>query len=159
VRELVSDLQRQVACVTHGVLIPQGYHPAPQPQVISFGNEQGTSLLTGAYNLQLLLRHFFSLTRSADSRLWVAETSGYIYEIVDQRGDMLISFHWHPMIETPYPFAHIHVTDTTGPVNLAKKHIPSGPVALAAVLRFAIIELGVAPLRDDWQTILDTHAA
>lgn len=50
------------------------------------------------------------------------------------------------------------------PVNLGRAtvplndlHLPTGPVPLAEVIRFCIVDLGVEPLSDDWQSHL--HAA
>ncbi len=36
------------------------------------------------------------------------------------------------------------------PDTFSKLHIPTGPVSLAAIVRFAIEELGVTPIPRDW---------
>ena len=40
------------------------------------------------------------------------------------------------------------------PGDLHKAHIPTGVVPLGAVVRLATAELGVAPLRADWDDVL-----
>jgi hypothetical protein len=37
---------------------------------------------------------------------------------------------------------------------LHRAHIPTGIISLPAVIRLAISEFGVTPLRDDWQVRL-----
>ncbi len=81
-------------------------------------------------------------------------TVGYYYQFLGEDSAELIRFEWHPERGTAgYPHLHIHgrsadriITDRT--------HIPSGRVSLASVVRFAIEELGVRPLRPDWATVL-----
>jgi len=50
-------------------------------------------------------------------------------------------------------FDHVH-NQGAHPIITARTHIPSGRVSLASVVRFAIEELGVRPLRPDWATVL-----
>ena len=42
-----------------------------------------------------------------------------------------------------------------GFADLSKAHLLAGPITLVALIRMAITELGVEPLRPDWRPILD----
>ena len=67
-----------------------------------------------------------------------------------------MAFHWHPEglghIITP----HIHLGAGAGQLRpeLTTAHLPTGMVAIEAVLKLAIEAFGVRPLRPDWPEIL-----
>ncbi len=67
---------------------------------------------------------------------------------------MILAFHWHQMGVSPVTTHHPHRGGTAVGVDFSKAHIPTGRVTLQDVLRFAIVDLGVAPLRDDWPLLL-----
>jgi hypothetical protein len=94
--------------------------------------------------------------------LWYAY--GFTQKARDGSEEELIAFHWdrERTAQNPYPLGHLHI----GPALLANQtvirpgdfhnaHIPTERVALEAVVRFAITELNVQPLCDDWETILE----
>lgn len=97
---------------------------------------------------------------------WHVATRNYAYGVERERdGDAstpktIIQFHHHPMPpDTQQPkgwvaYPHIHVETGLTPVT-RKSHIPSGFVSLPSVVRFLIMQLGVAPLRADWEAVLD----
>jgi hypothetical protein len=86
---------------------------------------------------------------------WSVETLSYIYEIRPVDGPSIIEFHWHPVGRSLVSWPHLHLPAYTTPVNLSRAHVPMGHVTRQAVLRFAIDELGVEPLREDWRAVLD----
>ncbi len=45
------------------------------------------------------------------------------------------------------------------PGSFGRLHVPTSVVSFTEVIRFAIEELGVAPVRADWQAVLNTHLA
>ncbi|CAA9563974.1 MAG: hypothetical protein AVDCRST_MAG73-3986 [uncultured Thermomicrobiales bacterium] len=49
----------------------------------------------------------------------------------------------------------MHIGGALGGIPFAKLHVPTGPIALQDILRFAIVELGVAPRRAGWREVLD----
>jgi hypothetical protein len=67
-------------------------------------------------------------------------------------------YHWHPVGASPVRTPHLHVNpradSISGAVSLERLHLPTGPVSLAAIVRFLITELGVEPNRADWVRIL-----
>ncbi|MDQ3693418.1 MAG: hypothetical protein M3464_07305 [Chloroflexota bacterium] len=51
--------------------------------------------------------------------------------------------------------AMLSATAPVFPQTFHKKHLPTGRVSIQSVVRFAIEELGVPPLRRNWRDILD----
>lgn len=49
---------------------------------------------------------------------------------------------------------HLHVKPATTPIDLSAAHVPTGRVAIEAVVRFLLEEMGVAPQRADWDAVL-----
>ncbi len=89
---------------------------------------------------------------------WIARTLGYRYQLALREGPELLAFHWHPQEPNPIKFPHVHIgaAAQSGFAPLARAHIPTGIVPLHNVLRFAIQDLAVRPLRRDWQAILSS---
>jgi hypothetical protein len=82
---------------------------------------------------------------------------GYQYTLRDIDGREIIAYHWHPEGRSHVTTPHIHLGPGAemGRRDLARAHLPTGQVMLEDVLRFAITELGVRPLRRDWSEVLD----
>lgn len=100
-----------------------------------------------------------------DSRQWRAELRMYEYRVLDQQERELLVYHWQPKPEQRGPdHPHVHVSAalharvnavTTRAYDLDKRHLATGQVSLAMVVRMLIEEFGVAPLRPDWQDVVD----
>ncbi len=83
----------------------------------------------------------------------------YEYEIQEWKGQRaLITFHCHPRGRGSVTWPHAYI----GPAALSrgsaltrKAHVPTGHVEIEDVLRFAIEDLDVRPLRDDWGEVFD----
>ncbi len=133
------------------------------PSVLLKGSEKNLQL--DAYLITEVLE--------PDSKSPRLTTREYIYKISAYENDdkkPLYEFHWHPdnidpVTLEPKPlgageqaaiaFPHIHVRATNNRfVNLNKKHIPSGRVAIEDVLHFLISECKIAPNREDWEQVL-----
>lgn len=82
-------------------------------------------------------------------------TVGYYDELLDAEGRGLLAYHWRPEGPSQVVTPHLHVGGRTSPLDLSKAHLPTGQVSLVAVVRMAITELGVEPLRPDWLVVLD----
>jgi hypothetical protein len=91
------------------------------------------------------------------------ETIQYVYELVTTPDEQeLLAFHWTPYATADlvtFPHLHIGRAITTGqsairPRDIHKAHIPTGHVSLPAVVRLAITEFGVTPLRRNWEDVL-----
>lgn len=93
------------------------------------------------------------------------ENLGYFYELLTPAHQEILSFHWTPEATDPnsVTFPHLHIgpaivagQTTLRPRDLHKAHVPTGIVSRAAVVRLAIAEFGVVPLRADWERVLRT---
>jgi hypothetical protein len=62
---------------------------------------------------------------------------------------------WCPQHLQGTPRVHL----PRGPVALNDLHLPTGHVTIEDIIRFCIVDLGVAPLSEDWNPILRTSAA
>ncbi len=93
---------------------------------------------------------------------WKVKTVSYQYAIERKRDRQeVISFHWEGE-ESDNPTPHLHVGfaahDRVLPIS-EKAHIPSGRVAIEDIVKFAIEELGVQPIRAKrsvWRDIVST---
>ncbi len=105
-------------------------------------------------------RHNVEAGRNAQREQWRMIVTGYHYEVREGRTEaeskQVIAFDWHPDGRSIILMPHVHI-HSEGTRLSRKHHIPTGPVSFAAVVRFLIAELGVAPVRDDWQTVLTTN--
>lgn len=92
---------------------------------------------------------------------WAVRSLGYWYQVRRTGGPEVIAFHWHPRGQGGnIPFPHLHLGHAIGPVAIgAKAHVPTGRVSLEAVVAFLIRELGVRPLRPDWDDVLAANQA
>jgi hypothetical protein len=92
------------------------------------------------------------------------EIVSYFYQLSTQTGSEIVAFHRPPATLDPnaVTLPHLHLgpaivagQTTIRPRDLHKKaRVPTGVVSLAAVVRLAIAEFGVVPLRTDWDRVL-----
>ena len=170
----LQQLQRAVACVTDAVLVvgAGGYRPAGSPHQLTLGD--GTPVqLSGAGRICLAVRQLYHIVPpSAAPAHWLVEVAAYYYTIEDADRREILAYHWHPDVPQA-AFPHLHVSH--GAVqrellaradlplshnalraDLAKAHLPTRRISLAAVLRMAITQFGVTPRRADRQEVLRT---
>ena len=137
--------------------VGSGYHVSPTPHVASFAPRGEPARLRGNQPLSLLVLHYYRVeSDQGPSRNWRATTAGYAYSLRDGDGTEFLAYHWHPTGNSPITYPHLHIGTATTPLDLSRAHLPTGPVTLAAVVRLAIADLGVAPLRPDWRAVLAT---
>ena len=155
VANYLDNLQRLVSCVAPSVITAELHHPAPVPYSFTI-NDGDLASLRGPSRFQLALRQSFVADDSGqDSSLHVVARS-YSYEILDSDGREVLLYHWHPRgnsaVETPH--LHLEQGAEVGRTELHDAHLPTGEVSLNAILRVLIEEMGVRPLRPDWESIL-----
>lgn len=124
--------------------------------------------LRGDTPLLLSVDHRIVTLRDAEG--WRVVVAAYAYDVQhDRRNDpatpkTVVQFHHHPVPSTAQvpegwvTYPHVHVETGLAPLT-RKAHIPTGPVSLAAAVRFLVTQLGVAPLRPDWEAVVreDEH--
>ena len=90
---------------------------------------------------------------SGATGLWKARTTGYDFRLLDREDRDIVAYHWHPSGPSRVTRPHLHIGGRTSPTDLSKVHLTTGRVSLADVVGMAITEMGVEPLRPDWQEV------
>lgn len=95
---------------------------------------------------------------------WKASSRQYGYGVWESTSDHqlkpVIQWHWHPGSgNTDEPHVHVRAAEEMFGRSTRRLHIPTERVSFEAVVRFLIVDLGVTPLRDDWQGLIDEALA
>lgn len=147
----LATLRQALSCVTTAILIPLATSTPAERQVAL---AQNPAPLRSIPRRWLLVSQRFTLTPRPGEQTWTATPTGYRYQIHEDDGSELLSYHWHPDSRSPITTPHLHVKSLLPGVDLSKLHLPTGAVSLQAFIRCLITEFGVAPLRPDWDQIL-----
>jgi len=161
VQNFLDPLQRALSCVTTEVVdVKGGYYASPAPHVLTLSNQPARLGRDRRFAVKVVQQ--YRVVEDATSRgPWTVATVAYYYTIEEANGPELLGFHFHPHERSPVTTPHLHVYAATGVSrhNLEKTHIPTSRVSLVSVLRYAIEELGVRPLRSDWTDVLAASEA
>jgi hypothetical protein len=160
----VAAVQAAIRCISGEIVRATGYRSDDPSQALVLARGVTASLVGGTMPLGLELRQFYRLVEDqvAPRRLrWHVELTGYHYAFFVRRsGQELLAFHWHPhIVEKSFP--HVHLESGLGLLrDFVGVHVPTGPLDLEDVIRFAIEELGVRPRVRSWAAVLEqTRAA
>ena len=87
---------------------------------------------------------------------WEARAAAYEYRLSDGDDREILAYHYHPDGASPVQTPHLHLGPAAevGRAALTTAHLPTGWVALEAVIRLAIEGLGAEPARRDWDRVL-----
>ena len=97
------------------------------------------------------------------SERFVVSVVKYYYALTTHDGTEIIGYHWTPETIDPnqktFPHLHIGAINLSAdapvrPVTLARAHFPTGIVSVTSIVRLAIEEFDVQPLRRNWSTVL-----
>ena len=169
VEQLFDPLQRALSCVTASVLTGRRYHESLPPHLLYFDESSDPSPLGRSAEWALSVRHFYRLTRRRSGPpegRWQITSVGYIYALYDQNLARIVAYHWPPIGGGNIAFPHLHVGRQfahpslppdvrASSARLVRSHLPTGPIMLPRLLRLAVAEFDVQPLRDDWSVVLD----
>ena len=106
----------------------------------------------------LRLEQYYRITEPPSSRTpWQVEIVGYDYAVYDSDEREVLLYHWHPRGGSPVVSPHLHLGNgaQVGRRVVRDAHLPTGHVLLSSLLRLLIVEMGVQPRRQDWDTILN----
>lgn len=132
-------------------------------------NDMNSVLLKGPNTLYLVAGQNILISEKTSARSrdrYQVQTLSYTYgfTIKTECGEQeLLTFHWNHDQAPSHSIApgHLHVgrgllanSTVIRPGDFQNAHIPTGFITFAAVVRFAITELGVAPLTKDWNLVL-----
>jgi hypothetical protein len=150
-KAFVEPLSLALSCISNCKLIAT---PRSGPTQTIALNPSPLRLPGSEY--QLFANQSFKYVHEGSS--WRVSTISYEYAIeVSATGQEVVAFHWegHEAGAVPYPHMHLgHANRESTPHLGPKSHIPTGRVPLEDVVYFAIRELGVKPLRDDWEATI-----
>jgi len=157
-----AELQQVLSCVTDAVLgiSRSEYKQANTPHTVSLGLDSVP--LAGPARISLLVDQAYRIKREpSGSRSWVIETAGYRYAIRDADDREVVSYHCHPEGHSFVTTPHIHLGygAMIGRPELTRAHLPTGLINLADLLRLAVEDFQVRPLRSDWGVVLAPAAS
>lgn len=153
-RYVLEDYIRAVrlllSCVTPYVVVPVR-HDSHNYLTINYGNSVP---LSGSSRFSLRYHQNYAVTGTA------AETTGYIYTILDGQQRQVLNYHWHPRGRSRIVAPHLHLKQGAriGQPEIRDAHLPTGYVSLSSFLVFLIRDLNVDPARGDWQSVLSENA-
>ena len=171
-RRYIETLSSVASCVTHQRLATlTSYFTPGIATAIRFPNSPVSlrSPQGGPRGLQLDVINIFAVDAEPEvfrsQRRWSASERMYQYRLLDHAERELLVYHWQPGEEFRGPdHPHLHVgaelaarvnAVETEAIDLASRHVATGLVSFAAVVRMAIDEFGATPMRSDWREFLD----
>lgn len=146
-----------LSCVTSAHATVSGYHAADHPRRLLLADGD-TVRLHVEPRLTLHVTEEYQV--SQDCAGWRVNVLGYLCGI-EYEGRELVAYHWHSHGASPITTPHMHLSADVkvGDRWLGKIHLPTGIVGLEQVLALAIAELGVEPLREDWERLIEEAGA
>lgn len=151
-------MQPLIGCIGDEIARASTERSLPPGEIIAVQPSTNPMTLRGRRRFGLFLVQRWRLssgTGRADR--WVAQIAGYEYRLEDREEREVLAFHWHPEGMSHVTEPHLHLSAASSPAalpDLARAHLPTGTVALRAVVRSLLRDFGVAPQRDDWQRVL-----
>lgn len=150
-------LQRALSCVSQAVWTTGPPPRGPEDALALSTSEDPVRLRTEGDPLFLTAGQLFHFT---DHPVYTGErkvsTDAYSYHVrsSDIPNGEMFQWHWHPDVEGRSE-CHIHIGAVHEPRgHLGRLHVPTSRVSFEQVLLFLIHELGVVPIREDWQDVL-----
>ncbi|HLZ69263.1 MAG TPA: hypothetical protein VKV26_05060 [Dehalococcoidia bacterium] len=140
------------------VVRPGGYHPSSEPALLVLARGDQVSLPGTSPALALEAREWYTFVEQREAHVsarWRVQLTGYDYALrsPDARSEFL-AFHLHPDVpNSASPHLHLGSALLRRP-SFATAQIPTGWVSSAEVLRLLIRDLGVRPLRPEWDALL-----
>jgi hypothetical protein len=164
----LEPLTRAFSCVTREVVsVRGGYHVDIQPHALLFQNNPVPLGQDKRYALKLIQQYRIVEDEDPQRGPWKVSTVAYYYTVVTSESSTVpfqevFGYHWHPQERNAITYPHLHLHQGAGSLqhNLYNAHLPTARIAIEDVLRCVITQLGVVPLRNDWEAILaDTQGA
>lgn len=150
-------IQQAISCVTVARFLPEGYRPTEEPYSGSLSRGLPVPLGRGSELSLKMAQRYRIVPEAGPDGGWIVWIVGYIYALMDAVGAEFVAYQWDPRGRSPVTWPHLHLGPSLGPVprRFMRAHLPTGPVALQDVIRVAITDLGVAPRRPDWESVLE----
>lgn len=160
VQNFRNPIQKAVSCVTKITLTTGWDYRVGYEQGLVLGDGDPVKL-AGTSQLTLSLLQNYRIVEARGERgPFKVSTTAYFYALEDSKGHEIIAYHWHPNRKdldgriVTFPHLHLRYGAQVKHKQLLKAHLPTGRIAIEDLLRIAITEFKVQPLRDDWANIL-----
>jgi len=156
VAEFRHLLQRVLSSVTTAVVHEHPTGPSiGKSYALTIANGDAVPL-RGPNDLSFAITVYFDFERDESHDLWSIVITGYLYTVEDLAGRSLVAYHWHPSGQSRVKWQHLHLGPAAevGRKPLLQAHLPTSVVTLNEILRMLIEDLGVQPLRRDWERVL-----
>ncbi len=149
VRSYLSNRQEALSCVARSPVVPSSASAGILDVRASTGSLRGTTGAIFASFQEQVALGILDQQRAATTR-------AYRYKLESGDGQEVLSYHWHPAGRSHVTEPHLHLGSLGGTFErlLAGRHLPTGEVSFQQFVRFLITEVGVRPLRDDWERVL-----
>jgi hypothetical protein len=164
-RRHVIAMQNVAGCITPARFVATADARREPGKVFDFLLARGEDVplrgLGGALRLSAGQR--FRVAQHPESGAFTTIVVAYWYTLKTAAGAEILAWHWTPDVLDPaqrrWPHVHVgHAVLGGGgsylPGSFGRFHVPTAQVPFSAIIRFAIEELGVAPIQHDWQGVL-----
>lgn len=163
-QHFAQPTRRALHCITQVPANAHGYEPG-KIHVMTF---PGHDIVPLARNdnqprLMFLARQHYRVIETPDTQHgpWRVNIVGYMYTLQDRDGREIVSYHWHPDQRSPvtYPHLHIGIAAVGEGASVSRRavpgiHFPTRFIPLQDIIRLAITQFNVRPLRNDWEQVL-----
>ena len=155
VKAYVEPLQRNVALICKGVLLPNNYDRLEETSVLTLAEP---CMLNRRTDLFLVFAQEYRVIPDVTNGPYRVTTMGYMYSVESREGEEIFGYHWHPTGQSITKFAHIHLGQGAkiGHPDLnSKAHFPTGRVAFEDIVALLIQVFGAKPNRPTWQAVAE----
>lgn len=155
VQEYRSRKAQVLSCATNAHIVVSGYHQTDIPHRLSLAGSDPVRVAT-RHQLTLDVGEHYRVREGSDG--WEVDVVAYFYALARNNEDVIV-YHWHPYGRSSVTQPHLHVRADLeiGERWLGKVHLPTGPIGLEDIVELTISDLGIQPLREDWQAVLTKH--
>jgi hypothetical protein len=157
VHRFIEPLQRALSCVTDAVIhVSRGYFPRDEPHGAELSQNPAVLRTSGPNSIYLFVTTSYVIEHTDGREPWRVRIAGHTFALDDSSYREILAYHWHPLGVSAVTTPHLHLGPGAllGRDDLMMAHLPTGAVALADVVRLAIMDFGVVPRRDDWAKVL-----
>jgi hypothetical protein len=153
----LAPLRRGLSCITDAQLYAAAKSPG-EVEALTLSDDPlrlRCGDMAAVAHVNLRIGHRYRLVSDEDG--WHVSTVAYEYYLLEDGGNELVAWHWHPESRVTSP--HIHAP--ADPVH-RRMHIPSGRISIESVLRMLVTDFGVQPMPahvGDWEGIVRHEVA
>ena len=158
----LAPLQDTLSCVARAkiTLSEDGRATIGRIHALTLNRDEALKLKGAPLLLRAQMQYEIIPVTEVGREPWRVTTHAYNYEVQTSSSEAVVAYHWHPASRVANPHIHLGSTQLAREAVLHHKlHIPTARLSLEGVVRHCIEELGVKPLREDWDEVLAARQA